>query len=138
MVDTNVEDAAMTWLGEMQDCVRERDFARARSIFAQDVVGFGSRASMLIGLDALERDQWRHVWPAIEDFTFEIAELACGTSGILIWIACPWTSRGKGTDGTRQPRPGRMTAVLERNDGQWLAIHSHHSLAPEGNSTSSK
>jgi ketosteroid isomerase-like protein len=138
MVDTNANDAAIKWLDEMQACVRERDFGRARFIFSRDVIGFGSRATLLIGLDALERDQWRHVWPEIEDFTFGTAELACGSSGDLIWIACPWTSRGKGTDGTWQPRPGRMTVVLERIDGRWLAIHSHHSLAPEGNSTSSK
>jgi ketosteroid isomerase-like protein len=138
MVDTNALEVATNWLGEMQDCVRERDFARAHSIFAHDVVGFGSRAPLLTGLDALERDQWRHVWPVIEDFTFKIAELACGSSGDLIWIACPWTSCGKGVDGTWQPRPGRMTAVLERIDDRWLAIHSHHSLAPDGRSTSSK
>jgi ketosteroid isomerase-like protein len=138
MVDTNAFDAATDWLDEMQACVRERDFARARLIFSQDVIGFGSRAALLSGLDALERDQWRYVWPAIEDFTFETAELACGSSGDLIWIACPWTSRGKRTDGTWHPRPGRMTAVLERIDDRWLAIHSHHSLAPDGRSTSSK
>jgi ketosteroid isomerase-like protein len=137
MVDTNAYDAAAKWLDEMQACVRERDFARARLIFSQDVIGFGSRAALLSGLDALERDQWRHVWPAIQDFTFVTAELAHGSSDDLIWIACPWTSRGKGIDGTWQLRPGRMTVVLARIDGRWLAIHSHHSLAPDGKSTSS-
>jgi ketosteroid isomerase-like protein len=138
MTDTSANEVALTWLTEMQSCIRERDFARARAIFSPDVVGFGSRASLLAGLDALERNQWRHVWPAIQDFTFQSADLACGMSGELIWIACLWTSKGRGADGTWQPRPGRMSAVLRQIDGRWLAVHTHHSVAPTGASTSSK
>lgn len=138
MTDTSANEIALMWLAEMQTYVRDRDFARARAIFAPDVLGFGSRASLLAGLDALERDQWRYVWPAIQDFTFQTGELACGVSGDLVWIACPWISSGRGADGNWQPRPGRMTAVLKRFDGMWLAIHTHHSLVPDGSSTSSR
>jgi ketosteroid isomerase-like protein len=138
MTDTSANEIASTWLAEMQSCVRNCDFARAREIFSTEVVGFGSRASQLGGLDALERDQWRHVWPVTRDFTFLTGELACGLDSDLVWIACPWRSKGQGLDGTWQPRPGRMTAVLKRIDGQWLAVHTHHSLAPAGASTSSR
>jgi ketosteroid isomerase-like protein len=129
MTNANVDEIASAWLREMERCVREVDFARARLIFASDVVGFGSVATMLVGLDALERDQWRKVWPVIRDFTFETNELRCGLDGDLIWIACPWTSQGRAADGSWKDRPGRMTAVLKRYDGRWLAIHTHHSLA---------
>jgi len=50
-----------TWLTEMQDCVRTVDYTRGLSIFAPDVVAFGSRAAMVVGLDALEHDQWPHI-----------------------------------------------------------------------------
>src|SRR4051794_19376186 len=138
MTDTSAHEIAKNWLSEMQACVRAQDFARARGIFSPDVIAFGSRATLLAGLDALERDQWRHVWPAIRDFTFRTRELACGLSGDLVWISCPWMSRGQDSNGAWQPRPGRMTAVLKKIDSRWLAVHTHHSLAPAGMSTSSK
>ena len=138
MTDTSAKEIAMAWLAEMQSCVRDCDFAGARGIFSLEVVGFGSHASLLVGLDALERDQWQHVWPVIEDFTFLIRDLVCGLSSDLVWIACPWTSSGQERNGTLRPRPGRMTAVLQRVDGRWLAIHTHHSLAPASASTSSR
>ena len=130
MTSASVEEIAHEWLREMQSCCREVDFARARQIISDDVVGFGSRSAVLNGLDALERDQWRYVWPVIRDFTFQIDRLTCGRSGDLIWIACPWMSRGQATDGTWRDRPGRMTVVLRKSGDRWLAVHTHHSLAP--------
>lgn len=128
---TSAHHIAVTWLDEMQACVRARAFERCRSIFSDDVVGFGSRAALLVGLDALERDQWRHVWPRIRNFTFLLDRLMIGSNGELVWIACPWSSEGKGPNGTWQPRPGRMTAVLQRRGERWLAVHTHHSVSPE-------
>lgn len=126
--------AARAWLAEMEDCVRQIDFERCRAIFAPDVVGFGSRADRLVDLEALERDQWRHVWPRIRDFTFlrdqlSLGAVVAGDDG-LIWLACPWTSQGRREDGTPFTRPGRMTAVLERRNNRWLAVHTHHSVNP--------
>ncbi len=123
---------ATSWLAEMQSCVREVDFARCRAIFAADVVAFGSKAAVVIGLDALELDQWRHVWPNIHDFTFLIDQMQCGSAGgNLIWIACPWTSNRTDEQGQRVARPGRMSAVLELRSEAWLAVHTHHSLVPD-------
>ncbi|MGH2560277.1 MAG: YybH family protein [Thermomicrobiales bacterium] len=122
---------ARTWLADMESCVRAVDYARARTIFAPDVVGFGSRGAMLIGLDALERDQWRQVWGVIRNFTFHVEDLHCGSDGaVVVWLACRWTSEAEGSSGNSTDRPGRMTAVLTRIDDRWVAIHTHHSLAP--------
>ncbi|MGH2531958.1 MAG: YybH family protein [Thermomicrobiales bacterium] len=121
---------ARSWLTEMESCVRAVDYARARAIFAPDVVGFGSRGAMLIGRDALERDQWRQVWGAIRNFTFLRDDLHCGSDGAsLIWLGCPWTSEGRDRSGNWADRPGRMTAILRQMDGRWVAVHTHHSLA---------
>ena len=122
---------ASAWLAEMQTCVRQQDYARCRAIFADDVVGFGTRAAIAVGLDALENEQWRHIWGKIRDFTFVTDELRCAMYGDEgLWLGCPWTSEAPGPDGTWRLRPGRITAVLERRDGQWLAVHTHHSLDP--------
>ena len=69
---TSGRSIAIEWLHEMQSCVREVDYARCRAIFAGDVVGFGTKAAAAIGLDALERDQWRHIWGRIRHFTFAL------------------------------------------------------------------
>jgi ketosteroid isomerase-like protein len=128
------EDAgaiARAWLAEMESCVRTEDYARCRAIFADDVVAFGTRAALVVGLDALERDQWRQIWGTIRGFGFLMASLHCRTYGEEgLWLACPWTSEGRTSDGEWRERPGRMTAVLERRGGRWVAVHTHHSLAP--------
>ncbi len=122
---------ASEWLAEMQACVQTVDFARCRAIFADDVVGFGTKIDAAIGLDALERDQWRHVWGRIRNFTFVTDQLHAGVHGGGLWLACPWRSEGRGPDGEWRERPGRITAVLERRDGRWLAVHTHHSVVPD-------
>lgn len=128
---TSGRSIAIEWLNEMQACVREVDYARCRAIFADDVVGFGTKAAAAIGLDALERDQWRHIWGRIRHFTFGLDQLHCGLHGDGLWLACPWNSEGRGPDGAWRSRPGRITAVLERRGGRWLAVHTHHSVAPD-------
>jgi ketosteroid isomerase-like protein len=124
------EMRARAWLAEMEACVRSIDYARCRSLFADDVVGFGTNVEVAFGLDCLERDQWRQVWGSICNFTFLTDDLHCGQRDELIWLACPWTSEGLDAKGSRIMRPGRITAVLEMRKGAWLAVHTHHSLAP--------
>jgi ketosteroid isomerase-like protein len=133
--ERSAEEIALAWLAEMQACVGAVDFARCRAIFAEEVVGFGTRARVAIGLDALERDQWRHIWGKIRNFTFLTDEMHCSCAGEEgVWLACPWTSQVPAAGGQWGHRPGRITAVLERRDGRWLAVHTHHSLVPESSS----
>lgn len=130
--DSDAESVALDWLAEMEFCVRTVDFARCRAIFAPDVVGFGTKAAAAIGLDALEHDQWRHIWGRIRNFTFALSELHCTLYGDdALWLGCPWTSEAPTPDGDWRHRPGRITAILEHRDGQWLAVHTHHSLVPD-------
>ncbi|MEA2529505.1 MAG: hypothetical protein QOF01_1891 [Thermomicrobiales bacterium] len=125
------EVVALAWLAEMEACIRSQDYARCRAIFADDVAAFGTRAALVVGLEALERDQWRHIWGTIRNFRFLTDDLHCrGYGDEGIWVACPWQSEGPGLNGAWRERPGRMTAVLERRGERWLAVHTHHSLVP--------
>ena len=47
-------EIARTFLIEMQECVRSVDYARARPLFADDVVAFGTFATVVEGRDPLE------------------------------------------------------------------------------------
>jgi ketosteroid isomerase-like protein len=126
----DLETIAREFLLEMQACVRAVDYERARRLFADDVVAFGTFATVVTGRERLEHEQWRNVWPTIRDFTFRLDELHClGTSDSLCLIV-PWDSVGSAADGRSFARPGRATLLLVPRASRWVATHSHFSLAP--------
>ena len=69
-----------------------RDFERARPLFADDVVAFGTYAAVISGRDHLEQEQWRNVWPEIRDFTFRLDELRCLGQADTICAVVTWDS----------------------------------------------
>jgi ketosteroid isomerase-like protein len=129
-VTHTLNEIAGAFLIEMQECVRDVNYERARPLFADDVVAFGTFAAVVEGRGRLEYEQWRNVWPTIRDFTFRLDELH--TLGTESWICviAPWDSLGKRANGESFSRPGRATLVLSRRDNRWVAAHSHFSLAP--------
>lgn len=118
------------WLREWQERVRGQDFAGGRAMCAPELVAFGTRAEIAVGLDAVVEQQWKHVWPRIRDFTVRAAEARGEVLGDRAWVAAPWDSRGTRPDGSTFPRPGRLTIVLQHRAGRWLATHTHFSLSP--------
>ena len=125
-----LNEIARTFLLEMQECVRAVDYARARPLFADDVVAFGTFATVVEGRDRLEDEQWRNVWPNIRDFTFRLDELHSLGAEAWICVIVPWDSIGQRADGASFSRPGRATLLLSRRGDRWVATHSHFSLAP--------
>lgn len=120
------------WLATWQERVRAVDFAGGRQLCAPELVAFGTRATMVEGLDRVETEQWRHVWPVIRDFTVRVTEAQGAVAGDHAWVAAPWDSLGVRSDGSTFLRPGRLTIAFRRVDGRWLATHTHFSLAPAG------
>ena len=118
------------WLRALQACVQAVDFAAGRTLFAEDIVAFGTVAPFVTGLDAVEREQWRHVWPVIRDFTIDVEGARGAVTGDRAWVAAVWDSRGRRPDGSWFRRPGRCTIAFERRGGRWLATHTHFSLVP--------
>ena len=84
------------WLATWGQCVAAVDFARARTLFHKQVVGFGTYSDFVAGLDDLEAQQWRQVWPTIRDFRFDVEGLSSGTSPdrLLGYLAARWSSTG--------------------------------------------
>ena len=118
------------WFRAWGRCVAAVDFAAARPLFAGDVVGFGTHATFVSGLAALEREQWSKIWPNISGFEFLVDELVGDVDGDMAWAAVPWTSRGYHEDGAGFDRPGRATVTFRREGDCWLGTHTHFSLAP--------
>jgi len=117
------------WLRGFEAAVRAGDFAAGREFFAADALAFGTWAAAVVGLDRIEQEQWRRVWPRIREFRFEERPVI-GAAADHAWIATGWSSRATGPDGQPFERPGRATFVLSRRNGRWLAVHSHVSLLP--------
>lgn len=118
------------WFREWNACVVAVDFARARRLFSVEVSGFGTHAEIVHGLDRLEAEQWRSVWPMITDFRFHVDKLHGAIDGQQAWAACPWTSTGYHQDGAAFSRPGRATVILARDGAAWRGVHTHFSLNP--------
>jgi 4-oxalocrotonate tautomerase family enzyme len=122
--------AVQQWFERFGAACHACDYGAGRRLCAPDVVGFGSRAGVVAGLDALQRDQWEQVWPRIADFAFDLARVRGAGAGDHAWGAAQWTSTGFDAAGAAFVRPGRASVALERRGGRWLAVHTHFSLVP--------
>ena len=128
------QESVRAWLATWQSCIRSVDFDSARTLFAGNIASFGTHMHIVEGLDALEANQWRNVWPMIADFSWDFDRIRIGLSGdrLLAFLIATWRSTGFNEDGTRFERPGRTTVVLSRPDvsGPWHGVHTHFSLQP--------
>lgn len=118
------------WLEQFGSCVRERDTARARALFATDCFSFGTRVVQTNGIADLVENQWQPIWEVTHGFEIdpETVRTSRADDGSLTLVAARWSS----SSGARA-RKGRCTIALRpAPDGIGLtAIHSHFSLDPE-------
>ena len=128
------KQAIANWFSTWEKLIGRVDYALARDLFDSDVIGFGTHMDTVKGLDHLEQDQWRHVWPTIDGFRFDLDTLECMIStdrlqgvGVVVWH-----SMGYLADRSRFDRPGRATVIFKRStaDRLWKGIHTHISLNP--------
>lgn len=122
------------WLAGWGAEVASVDFDTAERRFADDVVGFGTRATVARGRADLRASQWSHVWPAIADFRFDAdgADVWVSSDRLMAVIGAEWHSTGRNERGETFPRRGRATVVVTRpdHDAAWAGRHTHFSLQP--------
>lgn len=129
-VAEEVAAAVRQWFERLQACVEAVDYERARPLFVEDAIGFGTKAEVAVGRDTLEANQWSGIWPNIRDFQFDLAQLKSGGDGDVAWGVVTWRSTGFDAEGRPFERPGRATVIFERGQGEWRALHTHFSLFP--------
>jgi ketosteroid isomerase-like protein len=122
------------WMASWGDEVATVRMDQALERFDPGVVGFGTAADIVHGIDALHAHQWASVWPSIRGFAFDVArlEVLASPDGCQAVAIAPWSSQGRAADGSWFDRPGRATVVLRR-DGEghpWRGVHTHFSLVP--------
>ena len=126
-----MEDALRTWFTALASCVAAVDYDTARrTLFAPEIVAFGTRAHMVEGLADVQEHQWSQVWPNVRDFRFDLTSLRYGQAGTMIWAAVLWDSTGRNAAGQPFDRPGRATVIFREEGRRLLAVHTHFSLAP--------
>ena len=125
-------EVACRWCTALEKCCRALDYDGARLLFAEEVCSFGTYATFVKGREALEREQWRNIWPVTRDFAFRLEEMHCvgNEQGLLIIVT--WEGLGINQDGTTFPRGGRCTLFLVPRKGGWVGVHTHFSLVPRG------
>ena len=133
MTTTHPVDVAgvAAWFERLAAHVRDVDFVGARPIFSPDMIAFGTFADFMTGRDAAEQQQWRNVWPHIDNFRFrpDIRAIVSPDRLQAVGMAI-FDSTGYRQDGTPYDRPGRATVAFVRADvdAPWLAEHTHLSL----------
>jgi ketosteroid isomerase-like protein len=118
------------WLEDFAACVRTVDYDRGRAMFAEEVVGFGTFARMLVGRENLIAGQWKNIWGCTRGFRFIMDEAHVDATGEMAWVATPWHSEGRDEAGQWFDRHGRCTLILKKAAGKWLCVHSHYSRLP--------
>lgn len=120
------------WLATWQGLVQTVDFVPARDLIDERVVGFGTKADVVEGRDNLETNQWRGVWPTIEEFGWDLDGMRVGVSPdrLMAFLITTFTSTGFNEDGSTFSRGGRTTVILSRDalDASWQGVHTHLSL----------
>lgn len=116
------------------DLVGSVDFRRARDLYTDDVIAFGSLGKMMASRDALEAEQWRRVWPTLADYRHDLTtlEVVVSPDRLMAMGAVMAPTTGIHEDGSHFDRPVRVTATLMREavGAPWFMTHTHVSLVP--------
>lgn len=120
--------------------VGDVDFKRARGLYTDDVIAFGSLGKMMTSRDALEAEQWRAVWPTLAAYRHDLSTLEVIVSPDRLMAVGAVIARTVGIheDGSHFDRPVRVTATLMRDTAAapWFITHTHVSLVPGTPTTS--
>ena len=122
------------WIGHWGKLVADVNFKASRPLFAEDAVAFGSKVEMMRSQAELEREQWRAIWPTIEDYRYDLStlEVVMSPDRLMAMGAVIFRSTGLHADGKKFERNGRATVTLMRSaiGAPWICTHSHVSLKP--------
>lgn len=118
------------WFARLSENCAAVDYDATHDIFADDVASFGTKATIVTGLEPLRKNQWEGIWPNISDFQIDPDSVQGSGNADYAWGMAVWSSTGYDEQGNAFDRPGRATVVLQRRDGVWLSVHTHFSLAP--------
>ena len=130
--DNKDHNSIILWFKTWEKNVQNKDFESAKNLFGNDVVSFGTWMNVVEGLEKLCANQWKSVWPTINNFKFLTDTLYIQISPDRLFAnsIVVWDSTGYKKNGNSFKRNGRATVTLKRNNinDAWKCIHTHFSL----------
>jgi len=131
--DSQTQSEVLAALQRMTDAYQKRDLEAVMSAFGSDpdVMIFGTGADeMRRGKDAI-RTQVQRDWDQSDELSMALRWGPVSAAGDVAWAWAEGSFDFRAGD-VEGSLPARLSAVLERRDGQWLIVHSHFSTPAAG------
>ncbi len=113
----------------MWAAVEEGDTERYASFVHPDFTQFGETAAYLAQGKALEIQSMAEYLQRAKGVHTEMHQAEVTVRGTVAWITYYWTYGGS-LDGARFTSRGKSTRIFVKENGKWLCIHGHYTLAP--------
>lgn len=116
-------------LVQMWSAIESADVSRYASFVHPDFAQFGETDSYLSEGKAREVRAMEAYIVRAKGVHTEMHHPQVTVRGNTAWITYYWTDDGI-MDGKRTASRGKSTRIFVREDGKWLCIHGHYTLAP--------
>lgn len=124
------EDAVKAVLVDMWDAVETGDLERYASHLHPDFTSFGETDRYLNEGKDVELRSVKGWMSRVHAVHTEMHQPEVTVRGDVAWITYYWTDAGTDRDGDRVTSAGKSTRIFVKEDGRWLCIHGHYTLAP--------
>ena len=132
--DARTEAGVMAVMNQYNESYAKRDVEGVLSLFAPDtdIVTIGTGADeRRIGRQEL-KTQLERDFAQSEAASIEFLWHSVSAAGLVAWLAADCIAHVKMTDGQEIKLTARLTAVLEKRQGQWLILQLHTSVPMAG------
>lgn len=116
-------------LVDMWDAIEQEDLERYASHVHPDFTSFGETDLYLNEGKAYELRAYADYLSRVDGVHTEMHQPSVTVRGDVAWITYYWTDSGTRADGERFTSRGKSTRIFVREDGRWLCIHGHYTLA---------
>jgi uncharacterized protein (TIGR02246 family) len=131
--DSQTQDEVLAVLQGMTRAYHERDLEGVMALYGSDpdvmLIGTGAD-EVRRGKDAI-RTQVQRDWGQTDEVSLALRWGPVSVAGEVAWAWAEGSFDFRAGD-VEGSLPARVSAVLERRDGQWLIVHSHFSTPAAG------
>lgn len=124
----DVEDVKAT-LAQMWSAIEAGDVERYATFVHADFTQFGETDAYLSEGKGMEVRSMTEYLQRAKGVHTDMHNAQVTVRGDVAWVTYYWTDGGM-TDGKRTSSRGKSTRIFVRENGRWLCIHGHYTLAP--------
>ena len=125
----DVEDEIKAVLVDMWAAIEDEDLDRYASHVHPDFTSFGETDLYLNEGRDYELRAYADYLSRVDGVHTEMHQPSVTVRGDVAWITYYWTDAGTRANGERFTSRGKSTRIFVRENGRWLCIHGHYTLA---------